>query len=97
MSYTEVLGTRGYTGADGKPVTLDAIDAPLTVLSGMYGVPVARNPAVRWRHDQLLRAGTLLHQRRFARYLRDEPPWCPSTNVSTAPTRSTRRLTSPWV
>ena len=39
VSYTEVLGTRGYTGADGKPVTLDAIDAPLSVLSGMYGVP----------------------------------------------------------
>ncbi|HEX4138968.1 MAG TPA: APC family permease, partial [Candidatus Methylacidiphilales bacterium] len=38
VSYTEVLGTRGYT-ADGKSVTLDAIDAPLNVLSGMYGVP----------------------------------------------------------
>jgi amino acid transporter len=38
VCYTEVLGTRGYT-ADGKPVTLDAIDAPLNVLSGMYGVP----------------------------------------------------------
>ncbi|MEI9997929.1 MAG: APC family permease [Verrucomicrobiota bacterium] len=38
VTYTEVLGTRGYT-VDGKPVTLDAIDAPLSVLSGMYGVP----------------------------------------------------------
>jgi amino acid transporter len=39
VTYTEVLGTRGYVGADGKPVTLDAIDAPLNVMSGMYGVP----------------------------------------------------------
>jgi amino acid transporter len=38
VSYTEVLGTRGYT-ADGKAVTLDAIDAPLNVLSQMYSVP----------------------------------------------------------
>jgi amino acid transporter len=38
VCYVEVLGTRGYT-ADGKAVTLDAIDAPLNVLSGMYGVP----------------------------------------------------------
>ena len=37
VSYTEVLGTRGYM-VDGKPVTLDAIDAPLSVLSSMYGV-----------------------------------------------------------
>src|SRR5208282_2024864 len=35
VTYTEVLGTRGYT-ADGKPVTLDAIDAPLNVLASMY-------------------------------------------------------------
>jgi len=39
VTYTEVLGTRGYTGPDGKAVTLDAIDSPLTVLSSMYGVP----------------------------------------------------------
>jgi amino acid transporter len=32
VCYTEVLGTRGYSK------TLDAIDAPLNVLSGMYGV-----------------------------------------------------------
>jgi len=38
VTYTEVLGTRGYT-ADGKPVTLDAIDAPLNVLATMYSVP----------------------------------------------------------
>jgi amino acid transporter len=38
VTYTEVLGTRGYA-SQGKPVTLDAIDAPLNVLSGMYGVP----------------------------------------------------------
>jgi amino acid transporter len=37
VTYTEVLGTRGYMSG-GKPVTLDAIDAPLNVLSGMYGV-----------------------------------------------------------
>jgi len=39
VTYSEVLGTRGYAGADGKAVTLDAIDSPLTVLSSMYGVP----------------------------------------------------------
>jgi amino acid transporter len=33
VCYVEVLGTRGYSK------TLDAIDSPLTVLSGMYGVP----------------------------------------------------------
>ena len=38
VTYSEVLGTRGYTAA-GKAVTLDAIDSPLTVLSTMYGVP----------------------------------------------------------
>jgi amino acid transporter len=38
VTYTEVLGTRGYTDG-GKAVTLDAIDSPLTVLSSMYGVP----------------------------------------------------------
>jgi amino acid transporter len=37
VTYTEVLGTRGYTD-QGKAVTLDAIDSPLTVLSTMYGV-----------------------------------------------------------
>jgi amino acid transporter len=38
VTYTEVVGTRGYTDG-GKAVTLDAIDSPLTVLSSMYGVP----------------------------------------------------------
>lgn len=33
VSYTEVLGTRGYSK------TLDAIDAPLNVLASMYSVP----------------------------------------------------------
>jgi amino acid transporter len=33
VCYTEVLGVRGYSK------TLDAIDTPLNVLSGMYGVP----------------------------------------------------------
>jgi amino acid transporter len=33
VTYTEVLGTRGYAK------TLDGIDAPLNVLSTMYGVP----------------------------------------------------------
>lgn len=33
VCYTEVLGTRGYSK------TLDQIDAPLNVLSSMYGVP----------------------------------------------------------
>jgi len=37
VTYTEVLGTRGYMDA-GKALTLDAIDSPLTVLCGMYGV-----------------------------------------------------------
>jgi amino acid transporter len=37
VTYTEVLGTRGYASG-GKPVTLDAIDSPLTVMSSMYGV-----------------------------------------------------------
>jgi amino acid transporter len=37
VTYTEVVGTRGYMD-QGKAVTLDAIDSPLTVLSGMYGV-----------------------------------------------------------
>jgi amino acid transporter len=39
VSYVEVLGTRGYTGADGKAVTLDAIDTPLNVMAAMYSVP----------------------------------------------------------
>jgi amino acid transporter len=38
VSYVEVLGTRGYM-ADGKAVTLDAIDTPLNVLAAMYSVP----------------------------------------------------------
>ena len=38
VTYSEVVGTRGYTDATGKAVTLDAIDSPLTVLSTMYGV-----------------------------------------------------------
>jgi amino acid transporter len=38
VTYTEVLGTRGYMD-QGKPVTLDAIGTPLNVLSAMYGVP----------------------------------------------------------
>ena len=38
VTYSEVLGTRGYTD-QGKAVTLDAISSPLTVLSTMYGVP----------------------------------------------------------
>jgi amino acid transporter len=38
VTYSEVVGTRGYAGADGKVLTLDAIDSPLTVLSSMYGV-----------------------------------------------------------
>jgi amino acid transporter len=37
VTYTEVLGTRGYM-VDGKPVTLDAIDTPLNVMAGMYSV-----------------------------------------------------------
>ncbi|HEY0792402.1 MAG TPA: APC family permease [Chthoniobacterales bacterium] len=38
VCYVEVLGTRGY------PKTLDAIDSPLTVLSGMYGLPYLAIP-----------------------------------------------------
>jgi amino acid transporter len=38
VTYTEVLGTRGYM-VDGKPVTLDAIDTPLNVMAVMYSVP----------------------------------------------------------
>jgi amino acid transporter len=38
VTYSEVLGTRGYVGSDGKPVTLDAIGTPLNVLSEMYHV-----------------------------------------------------------
>ncbi len=38
VCYSEVLGTRGYAK------TLDAIDSPLTVLSGMYGLPYLAIP-----------------------------------------------------
>jgi amino acid transporter len=38
VCYTEVLGTRGYSK------TLDQIDAPLNVLSGMYNVPYLSIP-----------------------------------------------------
>src|ERR1700677_4046988 len=38
VTYTEVLGTRGYTDG-GKAVTLDAIGTPLNVMAEMYSVP----------------------------------------------------------